>query len=276
MPDASLSKPFHTILLPHLTFKRIIIFILLLIFCLVCALYILSWYYNHSISAPLPIDSELNTLLTSNKTNSSVYILHIVAAESLQPALIAIIERFHRHHPDIEVKVRYIDPTNIRSAKQITTQPIDLLLIPREMSTELKSYFNATPNPITAPSTQTVDEFVANAKSKNQTIASNDNRNSKQINTTSPAATNTHYWEKFDFALQGQNFYQSRLLNDQEASILFSQFLLTSNSQDDFVNAGLQSIDSYRHRMEDHLNLKAVLPVQIPSNRQKQLNSQVK
>ncbi|WP_230661126.1 hypothetical protein [Psychrobacter sp. I-STPA10] len=264
------AKHAYVILEKHLSVKRVVIFILLLISILFCALYTLLWHYNHSISAPLPIESTLNTQ-TMTKTfdnNNNQSILHILAAQSLQSALIPIVERFDRHHPEIQVHVHYIDPIDLNATKTTTTHPIDILLIPQEMPADEKLHFTAAAHPIATPSIQTVDEFV-DTKQQEKSVDSINSQSTYQPSQTNihsqPSAT-AHYWQQFNFALQGQTLYQSRLLTDQEASILFSRFLLTSNSQDDFIHAGLQSIDFYHNQVDDQLSFRAILPTEISTH----------
>ena len=261
MSNASPTK--HSVtLLQRLSVKRIIAIILILALTPLCVLYCISYYFNQSIGAPLPFASSDHQQQASNADEKSQSVLHILAAKSLQQALPPIVERFARHHPDIDVKVRYIDPSQLKQIKKTSDHRIDLLLMPTEMSSEAKPLFNVASSPIPTPSVQDVEELTEEVKTvaKTQTVATNSSINNHQADRhNKPTPNSLHYWQQFDFALRGQTLYQSHLLNDQQASVLFSRFLLTSNSQDDFTKAGLQSIELFHSRMDDDVDAKKIL-----------------
>lgn len=204
------SKPFLSVLF-RLRFKYIIAFLSALAILIFSVLYLIFWHYNHSISAPLPIESNLQTMPTgasNTDKNISSQTLYVVAPVSLKPALTLIAERFQRHYPHIFLHIDYVDSTDLKAETlaQSSTKnnPIDILLLPKTLPQSVNK--STTEHP----------------QHKTETNERN-----------------------FDFARQDRTVFESQLLNDKDANALFSQFLLTSNSQDDFSHNGLQSIGTH-------------------------------
>ncbi|WP_227430375.1 hypothetical protein [Psychrobacter sp. I-STPA6b] len=238
----------------RIIFRRIIGGMLLFIIGLLASIYALLWHYNQQINAPLPIITSLSANFNDIEATAQAVTpqhLTVTAEQTLKPALEPIVQRFIRHYPNITLEINYQDLSSLASATDadIDTFGADVVLLPRELPKVVQPYFSSTGQ--------------AESLAKNTSTISQDT----DPKTTQPHipvtqavqqwATLNHY--RMDFAQQGHTLYESKIIANEDSSVLFSQFLLTTHSQNDFKQAGLQSIDPYHARVDSLLHASSML-----------------
>lgn len=232
--------------------KSLLVGLILLTVTLLLAAFSWMWQHNSTSINPLPIPADSSDLsLSANNQKAAdgliiadsppvsalATLLQVCADRHIQPALDNIITKFERRYSHLNVLVTYTDKSP--SLQHCSANKPDMVLFAKPIATKTLASLQAGSNSLESGISNTSHSKTA------PTGASN-----KIISDSAPLI------QPFNYTLEQQQPFTGVLLTGETDAVSLRNYLLSSMSQDIFVQFGYDNIDGYDNQVDDLFNTK--------------------